>query len=307
MIYTITLNPSIDLQYTIQAFAFNEVLRAQVVRRDLGGKGFNVSHALSCLKIENVALGFVGGKTGEFMVEKLSELKLENDLIWISGESRTNTSIIQSVSKEHLKVNDPGPKISPLEQTSLLKKVENRATEGDWFVLSGSLPPGVPLNFYAALIRLIQSKGARAALDTSGAPLRLGIKSSPFLIKPNRMEMQELTGLSLDTPTEYSQAITAAHDLGAKNMCLSLGKEGAVYSDGEKTWKAAPPSIDECNPIAAGDALLAGLVAALSQGQSCNQALAWGVACGAAAASLGGTAFGTLDEVDALFHKVSIT
>lgn len=307
MIYTITLNPSIDLQYLIQAFAFNEVLRAHVVRRDLGGKGFNVSYALSRLNIENVALGFVGGKTGEFLVEKLSERSLENDLIWISGESRTNTTIVQTVSTEHLKVNEPGPRISPLEQTDLLKKVEKRANEGDWFVLSGSMPPGVPINFYADLIRLIQSKGARAVLDTSGAPLKLGIKYSPFLIKPNRIEMQELTGLSLDTPTKYPQAVTVAHEMGAKNMCLSLGEEGAIYSDGVKTWKATPPSIIERNPIAAGDALLAGLVAALSGGQSCDQALAWGVACGAAAASLEGTAFASIDEVDALLDQVSIT
>lgn len=307
MIYTITLNPSIDLQYIIHAFTFNEVLRAHEVRRDLGGKGFNVSHALSRLNIENVALGFVGGKTGEFLVEKLSELRLEKDLIWISGESRTNTTIVQTVSTEHLKVNEPGPRISPLEQTDLLKKVGNRANEGDWFVLSGSLPPGVPMNFYADLIRLIQSKGARAVLDTSGAPLKLGIKSSPFLIKPNRIEMQELTGLSFDTTTEYPHALTVAHDMGAKNICLSLGKEGAIYSDGEKTWKATPYSIVERNPIAAGDALLAGLVAALSGGQSCDQALAWGVSCGAAAASLEGTAFGSIDEVDALLDHVSIT
>jgi len=307
MIYTITLNPSIDLQYIIHAFTFNEVLRAHEVRRDLGGKGFNVSHALSHLNIENVALGFVGGKTGEFLVEKLSKLNLENDLIRISGESRTNTTIVQTVSTEHLKVNEPGPRISPLEQTDLLKRVEKRANEGDWFVLSGSLPPGVPMNFYADLIRIIQSKGARAALDTSGAPLKQGIKSSPFLIKPNRIEMQELTGLSFDTPTEYPHALTAAHDMGAKNICLSLGKEGAIYSDGEITWKAIPHSIVERNPIAAGDALLAGLVAALSQGQSCDQALAWGVACGAAAASLEGTAFGSIDEVDALLDQVSIT
>jgi len=307
MIYTITLNPSIDLQYIIHAFTFNEVLRAHEVRRDLGGKGFNVSHALSRLNIENVALGFVGGKTGEFLVEKLSELRLENDLIWISGESRTNTTIVQTVSKEHFKVNDPGPRISPLEQTDLLNKVEKRANVGDWFILSGSLPPGVPMDFYADLIRLIQSKGARTALDTSGAPLKLGIKSSPFLIKPNGIEMQELTGLSVDTTTEYPQALTIAHDMGAKNICLSLGKEGAIYSDGEKTWKATPPSIVERNPIAAGDALLALLVSSLSGGQSCNQALAWGVACGAAAASLEGTAFGSIDEVDALLDQVSIT
>lgn len=125
-IYTITPNPSIDLQYIIHAFTFYEVLRAHEVRRDLGGKCFNVFHALSRLNIENVALGFVGGKTGEFLVEKLSGLNLENDLIWISGESRTNTTIVQMVSTEHLKVNEPGPNISPLEQTDLLKKVGKR-------------------------------------------------------------------------------------------------------------------------------------------------------------------------------------
>jgi 1-phosphofructokinase family hexose kinase len=189
----------------------------------------------------------------------------------------------------------------------MLKRVENRANEGDWFVLSGSLPPGVPLNFYADLIRLVQSKGARAALDTNGALLKLGIKSSPLLIKPNRIEMQELTGLSMDTPTEYPQPLTVAHEMGAKNICLSLGKEGVIYSDGEKTWKATQPSIVERNPITAGDALLAGLVADLSGRQSCDLALAWSIACGAAAASLEGIAFDSIDEVGALLDQVSLT
>ncbi len=90
------------------------------------------------MNIENVTLRFVGGKTGEFLVEKLSKLNFENEIIWISCESRTNTKIVQTVSTEHLKVNEPGPRISPLEQTDLLKKVKKKADEGDWFVLSGS-------------------------------------------------------------------------------------------------------------------------------------------------------------------------
>ena len=239
--------------------------------------------------------------------KNLSELSLEKYLIWISGESRTNTTIVQMVSIEHLKVNQPGSRIYPLEKTDLLKSAEKRANVDDWFELSGSLPPDVSNNFYADPIRLIHSKGVRAILDTSGAPLKLGIKSTPFLIKPNRIEMQELTSLSFDSPTEYPQALTVAHDMGAKNFYISLGKGGAVYSDGFETLEGYPTFDRERNPIAAGDAFQIGLVATQSGRQSYDQASAWGVACGAAASSLEGTAFDSIDEVNALVDQVSIT
>lgn len=172
MIYTLTLNPALDRELTVPAFAFDKVLRATAVRVDWGGKGFNVSRALTALGAESIALGFVGGVTGESLRVGLAELGIRTDFVQVAGETRTNVSIVTEDHTHYLKVNDPGPTITLAEQTALLQKIRAFAQPGDWWVLAGSLPPGVPANFYAQVIQLVQSAGGHAALDWLRLPLR---------------------------------------------------------------------------------------------------------------------------------------
>ena len=304
MIYTLTLNPALDRELTVPVFAFDEVLRASVVRVDYGGKGFNVSRALAALGAESIALGFVGGATGESLKIGLADLGIRTDFVQIAGETRTNVSIVTEDRAHYLKVNDPGPMISPAEQTALLQKIRALAQPGDWWVLAGSLPRGVPATFYAEVIRLVQSADAHAVLDTSGEPLRIGCAAKPFLVKPNAAEASELTGIRVTSPDDARHAIGEIHALGVQNVVISYGQAGALYSDGQSLWKAEPPAVDERNPIGAGDALVAGLVWKLSQNCSAAEALRWGVACGAAAASLEGTAMGPRSLVETLARQV---
>ena len=147
MIYTITLNPGIDLEFIVEDFEYNAVIRSLNTRRDLGGKGFNVSSALKKLNVPSTALGFVGGKSGEFLVDQLDRLKIIHDLIWIESESRINTTILKQDSDNHLKVNEPGPTVQESERIRLLGKTANLAAKGDYFIFSGSLPPGVNNNY----------------------------------------------------------------------------------------------------------------------------------------------------------------
>jgi len=300
MIYTLTLNPAFDRELTVAAFAFDKVLRASAVRVDCGGKGFNVSRALGALGAESIAVGFVGGATGESLTIGLAELGIKTDFVQIAGETRTNVSVVTEDHAHYLKVNDPGPTITPAEQSALLQKIGSLAQLGDWWVLAGSLPHGIPATFYAQVIRLVQSAGAHALLDTSGEPLRVGCMARPFLVKPNAAEAGELTGSRVTSPEEARQAMGKIHSLGVENVVISLGRAGALYSDGENIWRAEPPTIDERNPIGAGDALVAGLVWGLSHGYSGAEVLRWGVACGAAAASLDGTAMGSRPLVESL-------
>ena len=157
------------------------------------------------------------------------------------------------------------------------------------------------------MIRNVQENGAKAVLDTSGQALVKGLKSKPYMIKPNRNELSDLTETTLVSTEDCHSGIISAHKMGASIICLSLGSEGAILSDGDYILHGVPPIIEERNPIASGDALLAGIVAGIAEGLDSSESLRYGVACGTAAASLGGTDFGSKEIVKTISEKVVIT
>jgi 1-phosphofructokinase family hexose kinase len=306
MIYTVTLNPAIDRELTVSEFVFDTVLRATKTRIDWGGKGFNVSRMLASLDVPSLALAFAGGRTGKALQDGLHSLGIGTDFVWIAGETRTNVSIVTSQRDRYLKVNESGPAVSEAERTALVEKIQGLAKPGDWWVLAGSLPPQAPSNFYAEIIRIVEAAGSRAVLDASGDALAQGCQANPFLIKPNDEEAARLTGLPVETVTGAVSAAAAIHRLGVQNVLISLGKRGALLFDGTRHWLGSPPAIAEHNPIGAGDSMVAGVVWRLSQGASWAEALRWGIACGAATASLDGTAVGTREQVEALAKQVQV-
>ena len=306
MIFTVTLNPALDKEYTVTNLKMDEVLRASSIKIDYGGKGFNVSRMLASLGTENVAIGFVGGATGELLQDGLADLGIQTDFVWISSETRTNVSIISNSDEHHIKVNEPGPTISPNEISMLMKKIEGLIRPGDWWALAGSLPPGVQTNIYARIITMINDGGAKTVLDTSGQPLILGCKAKPFLIKPNIHEAALLTGIPADTPKQLFEITSSIHSMGVANIIISAGKKKSLLSDGKSRWFGAPPPIDEKNPIGAGDAMVAGLVWRLEKGDPIKSAFPWGIACGAAAASQPGTGMAARSQIEQLVPKIMV-
>jgi 1-phosphofructokinase family hexose kinase len=307
MIYTVTLNPAIDKELVVPDLVLDTVLRSEEVRLDFGGKGFNVSRMLAALGSRSVALAFAGGHNGRLLRDGLEALDIATDFVWVDEETRTNVSIVTAVPGHYLKVNEPGPAISAAAQEALQEKVRACAAPDDWWVLAGSLPPGVAPSFYAQLIRIIQDAGARAVLDTSGEALRQGYKARPFLIKPNELELGQMTGLPVNSLQEAAAAARAVQDTGVANVVVSLGKAGALLATAQAVQQVASPQIEERNPIGAGDSLVGGLVRGLAGGLPLAEALRWGIACGAATASLSGTAVGPRPLVEALLPQVSLT
>ena len=306
MIYTVTLNPGLDRELTVPAIEFDTVLRTSALQLDFGGKGLNVSRALAALGTESVAMGFVGGPTGQQLVDGLAAIDIATDFVEISGDTRTNISIVSQSETHHIKVNEAGPAITPTEVATLLDKIRGVAQPGDWWVLSGSLPPGVDPLIYAEIIKLVQGAGGQAILDTSGAALRHACKVGPFLAKPNAIEAGELTGQPVDSPAAVQVAARQIQAMEVPNVLISLGKDGALLSSGSQAWLAEPPAIEERNPVGAGDASVAGLVYGLSHQFEWLEALRWSMGCGAAAASLSGTAVGSKALVEQLQAQVSI-
>jgi 1-phosphofructokinase family hexose kinase len=306
MIYTVTLNPAVDREMTVDAIAFDTVLRALDWRVDCGGKGFNVARMLKSLGTSSVALGFAAGKSGEMLNDKLQSLGIETAFVWVDGETRTNVSIVSAENGQYVKANEPGPTINEAGLAQLAQKTRDLVQAGDWWVLAGSLPPGVEPGYYTELITIIQSAGAKVFLDTSDEALRQNCGAKPLLVKPNDEEAHALTGLPVNTPAEIAAVGMAISAMGPASVVISLGKVGAVLVDKGKAWLAASPKIVAANPIGAGDSMVAGIVWGLSQGDSMQDALCKGIACGAATASQKGTSVGSRDQVNDLLSQVQM-
>lgn len=306
MIFTLTLNPALDKELTVDNIVFGEVLPALNCRVDPGGKGFNVSRLLKELGTESTAMRFIGGSTGEQLEKGLSALGITSDLVRIDGETRTNTSIVCRDQGEYIKVNEKGPVISPASQHELLEKIRSKAEAEDWWVLSGSLPPGVDVSIYREIISILNSKNCRTILDTSGEALKHGVEVGPYLVKPNLAEARDLTGLKINTITDMILAAGKIKQSGAQNVVISNGADGAFLHADSGAWYAHSPEVQEKNPIGAGDAMIGGIVQKLSLGLSLEEAFRYGVACGAAAASQSGTNPGSLQLIENLLPQVEI-
>jgi len=304
MIYTLTLNPAVDRELTVPQLEFDSVLRASESRVDIGGKGFNVTRLLKSMGAASTAIGFLGGRAGALLQDGLQSLGIGTDFVWVPGETRTNVSLVTETHDHYIKANEKGPVVPAAQQQELLAKIDGLALRGDWWVLAGSLPPSVPDDFYAQIVDVLSRRGVQAILDAMGAALRLGCAQKPYLVKPNAEEARALTGLPTDTPAEIAAAATAIRKLGAQNVVVSLGKAGAMLQTSEGTWLAHSPPIVEKNPIGAGDSMVGGLVWALTQGIALQVSLAWGVASGAATASLPGTEVGSRPLIEKLFAQV---
>jgi 1-phosphofructokinase family hexose kinase len=304
MIYTLTLNPAVDRELTVPAMEFDSVLRASESRVDFGGKGFNVSRLLKGLGATSTAVGFLGGRAGELLQDGLQDLGIGTDFVWVPGETRTNVSIVTQSHDHYIKANEKGPLVEEAKQKELLDSVDSLAQPNDWWVLAGSLPPGVPDDFYARIVSVLNKHEARAILDTSGESLRRGCLEKPYLVKPNGEEAQILTGLPMGSPTEIAAAAAEIRRMGAQNVVISMGKAGALLQTEQETWLTHSPKIEEKNPIGAGDSMVGGLVWALTQGIALKEALGWGIASGAATASLPGTEVGSRPLIETLFSQV---
>lgn len=288
MIYTLTPNPSIDHSLTIPQIRFNSVLRSQKMRMDLGGKGFNVSRSLLQFGVDSTAIAWVGGGTGKMLADGLQSLGIQTDFVWIEQDTRINTRIDEKQGDWHIKVNEPGPPVTEYEIEQLFQKVEGYAKKGDIWVLSGSLPPTVPDEFYAELIGLFKSRGAKVYLDASGPALRYGCQAAPYLVKPNADEAGSIVGFVIDDYEDAKRAALPFLRMGIECLALTMGSTGLLFSTQREMIYAKPPKINIRNESGSGDSLLAGLIYALIREWEPVEVARWAVATRAAASESDG-------------------
>ncbi len=286
MIVTLTANPSVDRTIEVADLRPGTVIRARASRVDAGGKGVNVARALAAHGRKAKAVLPSGGAEGTQLEALLASASLDLLTVRIAGSIRANVTVVEADGTT-TKLNEPGPLLSTGELDMLADTLCDAAAAAEWVVLCGSLSPGAPADWYAGIIRRLRGTGPRIALDSSGRPLASAIAAGPDLAKPNREELAELAGRPINTIADVVGAARTQIHKGVTEVLTSLGPAGAVLVRRDAAWHATAASIEPRSTVGAGDALLAGYLAAgASDGPG---ALAEAVAWGSAAAALPGS------------------
>lgn len=290
MIYTLTLNPALD--YVMRLPSVKEGATNRAVSTDLqfGGKGVNISLVLSELGVENTALGFAAGFTGAALTAYLTDKGIRADFIPLpEGLTRINVKLKTPEGLHpETEINASGPAI-PAECMDALYRKLDALTEGDTLVLAGSIPASLSKDTYRDLMDRLAGRGIRFAVDAEGAFLTETLPYRPFLVKPNRAELEGIAGRALPTDSDLKEAAAVLQRAGAVNVLVSLGGEGALLLDGHGVCHRVPAlPIKAVNTVGAGDSMVAGFLAGAERGY--DYALKLATVCGAATAASEGVA-----------------
>ncbi len=299
------MNPAVDRNVTVDRLAFEDRAYILSTFETAGGRGFNASRVIHEFGGATRAIGPCGGKSGRLMEQLLSKAGFPVELVKIGRQIRTNLAISDKQGLT-VKLNERGPKLKKEELERLESTVAGALEGASWLMLCGSLPPSVPNDFYAKLIKLAHSRRVRTLLDSDGDPLQAGLESGPTVVTPNQAEAERLLGRALLTRSHFLEAAARIHDSGAQSVVLSLGARGAVGSFDGRLYEALPPRVDAVCAIGAGDALAAAFVWAMTRSEDYPDALRWGVAAGTASAKQPGLTFASLEQSQVVYRQVEV-
>ena len=313
-VFTITLNPAIDLTVRVEALVPGAVHRAQGQQSEAGGKGVGVAAVLAALGQRVTACGWLGADNDAVFREAFAARGIDDGMLRLPGSTRTNIKIADAQRGDTTDINLPGLDLSPdaltRAEADLLATLQ-RVQSGDWCELAGSLPPGADAQVWERIARALAARGAHVVIDIGGALLlqllrRLddpsrGTVVPVAFVKPNRAELEELAGRPLPALADVAAAAQSlCRDLGVRQLAVSLGADGAVIASAQGCWHASAPKVPVATTVGAGDALVAGTLAALAQGRPMPDAATFGMACAAARIQRIAPGLPPRAEVDAL-------
>jgi 1-phosphofructokinase len=300
MIYTLTLNPSVDYIVEADEIQLGSLNRSSNETKLPGGKGINVSRVLRSLGVESKATGFIGGFTGKYVEEFLNREGVQTRFINVEGDTRINIKLKAGTETE---INTRGPEISTLAIESLKEQIMLLGN-GDFLILAGSIPSSMPESIYEEIVQICKKTGAEVIVDAEGDLLKSILDYRPFLIKPNHHELGQLFNKQITNADEaifYGKKLVEA---GAKNVIVSLAEKGAVYINEIDAYKAAVPQGEVKSSVGAGDSMVAGFVAQYLKTGDRKEAFRYSVASGSATAFSIGLC--TPDKVEQLLQEVKI-
>ena len=299
MIYTVTFSPAIDYVVDLRTFEIGEINRTVKETAYPGGKGINVSMVLANLGKSSVATGFLGGFTGDFIKNELKKRNISSGFIEVDGVTRINVKI--RAGKETA-INGQGPHITEEQIEKLISQLE-RLGKGDYLVISGTVPSSLPANIYERILERIQGAGVTLIVDATKDILLNTLKYRPLLVKPNKEELEEMFDVKIENTDQLIANAKKLLVLGAENVIVSLGKDGAllVGKNTEPCLRPAPPG-KVVNTVGAGDSLVAGFIDAYIDTRDINFAFKQGIATGSASAL--SETLATREEVEALLTQM---
>jgi tagatose 6-phosphate kinase len=305
MILCIGTTPVYQRSMVFERLRLNEVNRATAVRDYASGKSINVARVLWTLNQDVFATGFVGlGERGDALLSDLSGAGVRHDFVRVALPARQCVTVIDRAAGTATELVEESQPVEREAWEVLEKKVAALSAEASGFVLSGSLPPHAPRDFYARVLRRL-SAAVPAILDTRSQPLREALKEKAFIAKLNREELAETVGFEPATDGQLREAIRAVTPTGGRAV-VTCGAEGAIAFDGQSGWRVRPPRVTARSAVGSGDAFAAGLMVGLLNGQRIHDACAFGAACGAANAMTDLAGHLSLKDVEALLPQVRI-
>ena len=312
-VVTVALNPALDHTIEVADLQPGAVNRARRMQVDVGGKAINVASCLADFGISVAVTGPLGRDNAALFEDLFQRKQIANHCLYRDGLTRINTKVVDVERGETTDLNMPGPDFDLSAARELLDQVQRQLDRllgsARWVVLSGSLPPGLPVTVYATLIAQAQAAGAAVLLDTSGSPFEAALTAGPRLIKPNRHELAELTGQPLDT---LEAVVTAGRALLNRPqppamVVVSLGGDGALFLTREQALQAHPAPVAVTSTVGAGDAMVAGLVAAQLENRSLAETAQLATAFAAAKLTRLGPHLPPPEQVRALARQIIIT
>ncbi|MCX7746174.1 MAG: 1-phosphofructokinase family hexose kinase [Clostridia bacterium] len=306
MITTIVLNPAVDKIYYIDDFRAGNLYRAQTVIKTAGGKGINVSRVASILGEKITTLGFKAGEAGRWLEAQAAGLGIDCIFIEVEGETRTTNNIIDKVRKTETEILETGIHVPREGTEKFMHELSSVLPRTTILVCTGSLPQGLPKDFYSTLIHAAKSHNVRVILDASNEALEEGIKAKPFLVKPNKRELAQYVSRPLNTIQDVVMACREITASGVEIVVASLGKEGAVMVSQDLAFISSIPDINVVNTIGSGDSLVAGLACGFLMGLPLQDSFRLGTACSLANTQFEEIGYIELDMVESFLQNISI-
>jgi 6-phosphofructokinase 2 len=304
-IVTLTMNPTIDKSVEVDRVVPENKLRCSAPRCDPGGGGLNVSRAIARLGGESLALYTCGGLTGQMLQRLLTLEGLRHCPLMVEGQTRENLHVYETTTGQQFRFNTPGAALSEEEWRRCLDELAQLHPAPDYLVLSGSLPPGAPADFYARAARIGAGRGAKAVLDTSGEALKLAAQEGVYLLKPHFQELAELAGCVIDEESDIEPAVRKVLAAGkCEAVAVSMSAAGALLITREECVRVPAPSIRAVSRVGAGDCMVAGMVLALARGMALCDAVRFGVAAGTAAVMRPGTQLCRREDAERLYERM---
>ena len=307
MILTITLNPAVDRTIVVETFEIDKVNRVSQLRRDIGGKGLNVTKTIRAMGGSSKALLVLGGENGKYILEKSISEGLNIESFEIDGDTRENIKIVDPIHGTFTDVNEPGPVLSNHQKAGLIERIQNNLELNDWLVISGSSPSGIDEEFYQSIFEDAKLKNVKIIADVNGKQLSNILKFKPYLIKPN---IDELADLFEEKITSKTQAIAYARKVieqGVEVVVVSLGSEGLLWVTKETALFANALKVDVKSTVGAGDAIVAGLTWSLSQNLLAEDVMKNAVAAATCVITTEGTNTGEMEMFKTYRDLVFIT